>query len=254
MSNARRSRPASSRRVVRLGGVAVIAALLASLFGVVASSSAVDAIECIGGAGRAVGNRTKQQAFNYSATAAREGFHNGSYWDHAQPWNNVGVCWDNDNDGGGPGNPPDRYDSNRWPVWNGHDRKEGSDCSGLVAKGWGLRPRYWEHGRWSFYPTRNTYRPGRQAGRDFVSVIPYSTRLNASWYWKRYRRRAFMDIAATNGHVLFVVAQANDGRTRTLESRGHWRVVAPDVKEAGFYTRFIDPNEFRIRARRHWAR
>lgn len=173
--------------------------------------------------------RTASQGQDHARLMHTEGYHNGTYWDLWTPGGDMGTCFYNDNDGGGPTNPPDSYDGNGDPLWIGHDREEGLDCSGFVMKAWYLPENYLTTHGWATRYFSNAYR----TNLNISSGTWMNNQDTANWTGVAWKDRGNMDAIARYGHVVLVYGVNADGTHTTMEAQGHWGVGG--AKETGYY-------------------
>ena len=155
--------------------------------------------------------------YSYALTAANEGYNNGdaSQGDQWPPGGDVGACWQDDDSGLGPGHP----------YQPGHSRREGTDCSGLVAKVWGLRDDYTTISDQVLWDRSNAYRAGNRfyTGAMFGSGVATDI---GPWKFRTWTDRTFMDAGGYNngsgGHIVIIVVKSTSGTSdQTFEASGH---------------------------------
>lgn len=239
-----------TRRTQRPAPIALriaAAAAVSTPLALVANSSPALAFDCDGTTSSSHTTRTKAISHWVTSTMTDEGYHNNSEWDTVS-YPIGGVCYFNNDDGGGPNNPPDWFDGFGDPVWLYHDRLEGLDCSGLIGKGWMMQPDFADNGTFRTWGENNVY-------RNWSSHSWTGTADNATWKDAGYGNEIYMDLMAKNGHVVMVIQPRSSGKVDSLEAMGHWGLAGASVKETGAYFNRSVPSSdgYVTRARKGWS-
>jgi hypothetical protein len=251
------------RQLAALSGSAALALGEA----IITSPPAQAAVEppCIAGShGTIIDPWTRNDGYEHTVGSTKEGYNNYFYEPGLSGFE-PGVCWYNDDNGFGP---PDQMTApsgchadeqhhtpcdpgSAWVDW------EGADCSGLVAKTWGI-PNDYSTGNFVSWPYNDAWRPGPVSPRaPFYTGVFYNTAENATWKAVALTNLVAMDALVLHEpspgtqHTFMYVSTNSDMSVLTYEARS--RYTPSPWLGTGQFTRASIPTGFVGRQRKGWA-